>query len=129
MRACCERTKGKTEAIWNSSVEALARGAMFSDRPLCAGAPWRIVYTVIEQPYRYFVTVTGVRSGRPIVEGTRIGVHDVVGLYMNGATVDEVVREFPMLSRAQVSECLAYYEDHRADIDLWVAEQMAGGSV
>lgn len=80
---------------------------------------------MIEQTYRYIVAVDGIRSGRPIVEGTRIGVHDVAGLYLNGATVDEITREFRVLSRAQVFECLAYYEDHKADIDLWVAEQMA----
>ena len=43
---------------------------------------------MIEQTYRYIVAVDGIRSGRPIVEGSRIGVHDVVGLYINGATVD-----------------------------------------
>ena len=83
--------------------------------------------SMIEQTYRYIVTTDGVRSGRPIVQGTRIGVHDVVGLYINGATVGEITRELPLLSRAQVFECLAYYEDHKADIDLWVAEQMADG--
>jgi uncharacterized protein (DUF433 family) len=82
---------------------------------------------MIEQTYRYIVAVEGVRSGRPIVEGTRIGVHDVVGLYVNGATVDDITRELPLLSRAQVFECLAYYEDHKADVDLLVAEQMADG--
>ncbi len=75
------------------------------------------------------MAVDGVRSGRPIVEGTRIGVHDVVGLYINGATVDDITRELPLLSRAQVYECLAYYEDHKDDIDLWVAEQMADSEI
>ena len=54
-----------------------------------------------------------------------MGVHDVVGLVVNGATVDEVLRSFPNLTRAQVYECLAYYEDHRAEIEALVAEQMA----
>ena len=57
---------------------------------------------------------------------TRIGVHDVVGLTINGAGVDDVVRSFPELTRAQVYECLAYYEDHREEMDWLVAEQMAG---
>jgi uncharacterized protein (DUF433 family) len=30
--------------------------------------------------YRYLVNLTDVRGGNTIVEGTRIGVHDVVGL-------------------------------------------------
>ena len=59
------------------------------------------------------------------MEGTRLGVHDVVGLIVNGASVDDVLRSFPDLTRAQVYECLAFYEDHRTDIDALVAEQMA----
>ena len=76
---------------------------------------------MLSQSYRYIKSTKGIRSGRPAVEGTRIAVHDVVGLYVNGASVDDVTREFPDLTRAQVFECLAYYEDHKADIDLWIA--------
>jgi uncharacterized protein (DUF433 family) len=74
--------------------------------------------------YRYLKKTPGVRSGRTIIEGTRIGVHDIVGLVVNGATVDEVCRSFPSVTRAQVYECLSYYEDHRAEIDDLVARQM-----
>jgi uncharacterized protein (DUF433 family) len=77
--------------------------------------------------YRYLTQLPGVRSGAPIVAGTRLGVHDVVGLLVNGASVDDVVRSFPELKRAQVYECLAYYEDHREEIDWRIAEQMAEG--
>jgi uncharacterized protein (DUF433 family) len=80
----------------------------------------------ISETYRYIVRSAGVRSGSAIVEGTRIAVHDVIGLLQNGETVD-TLREncFPQLSRSQVYECLAYYEDHRGEIDLLVARQMA----
>jgi uncharacterized protein (DUF433 family) len=74
--------------------------------------------------YKYLVNIPGVRSGNTVVEGTRIGVHDVMGLILNGSTVDEVCRSFPDLKRSQVYECLAYYEDHRAEIDALVARQM-----
>ena len=77
--------------------------------------------------YRYLTQIPGVRSGAVIIVGTRIGVHDVVGLIVNGVSVDDVVRSFPELTRAQVYECLAYYEDHREEIDWRVAEQMAEG--
>ena len=63
--------------------------------------------------YRYLVNLPGVCQGKTVIEGTRIGVHDVVGLLVNGASIDDVCRSFPDLSRAQVYECLAYYEDHR----------------
>ena len=76
--------------------------------------------------YRYLVNVPGVCGGKTIIEGTRIGVHDVVGLVVNGAGVEEVQRSFPDLTRAQIYECLSYYEDHRTEIDALVAEQMSG---
>jgi len=50
--------------------------------------------------------------------------HDVIGLIVNGASVDEVCRSFPDLKRSHVYECVAYYEDHRAEIDDLVAVQM-----
>jgi len=78
--------------------------------------------------YRYLTSTPGERSGRTTVEGTRIGVHDVIGLLQNGETIDSLIaRCFPNLTRAQVYECLAYYEDHRTEIDALVAEQMAEG--
>jgi uncharacterized protein (DUF433 family) len=76
--------------------------------------------------YPYLTKSPGVRGGSPIVEGTRIGVHDVIGLLQNGETVDTLVdRCFPELTRSQVYECLAYYEDHRGEIDLLVARQLS----
>ena len=83
----------------------------------------------ISETYRYIVRSAGARSGNPIVEGTRIGVHDVIGLLQNGETVETLtVNCFPQLTRSQVYECLAYYEDHRGEIDLLVARQMARAS-
>ena len=80
---------------------------------------------VIATSYRYIVRRAGIRSGYPIVEGTRVGVHDVVAMVRTGATVDEVVASFPRLTRAQVFECLAYYEDHKGALDPLIAEQTA----
>lgn len=80
---------------------------------------------MIATNYRYVVKAPGIRSGHAIVEGTRIGVHDVVAMIQTGASVDDVVASFPRLSRAQVYECLAYYEDHKSEIDPLVAAQTA----
>jgi uncharacterized protein (DUF433 family) len=46
-------------------------------------------------------------------------------MIQTGATVDEVVASFPRLTRAQLYECLAYYEDHKSEIDPLVAAQAA----
>ena len=82
--------------------------------------------TETSQSYRYIVRSPDVRSGHARVEGTRIAVHDVIGLLQNGETVDTLTTLcLPTLTRAQVYECLAYYEDHRGQVDLLVARQMA----
>jgi uncharacterized protein (DUF433 family) len=39
---------------------------------------------MIATSYRYIVQRAGVRSGQAIVEGTRIGVHDVVAMIKGG---------------------------------------------
>ncbi len=76
--------------------------------------------------YRYITRLPGVRGGNAIIDGTRVGVHDVISLLQNGETVDSVViRCFPNITRAQVYESLAYYEDHRGEIDVLVARQMS----
>jgi uncharacterized protein (DUF433 family) len=80
----------------------------------------------VSQSYRYIIRTAGVRGGNPAVEGTRVAVHDVIGLLQNGETVDSLRQNcFPQLTRAQIYECLAYYEDHRGEIDLLVARQVA----
>ena len=82
--------------------------------------------STISESYRYIVRSPDVRGGEARVEGTRIAVHDVVGLLQNGETVDSITAAcFPKLTKAHVYECLAYYEDHRGEIDLLVARQMA----
>ena len=83
--------------------------------------------TPVEAAYRYIVATPGVRGGHPRIEGTRVGVHDVVSLLQNGETVDSIPRCFPGTSRAQVYECLAYYEDHQTQIDVLTARQMLEG--
>jgi uncharacterized protein (DUF433 family) len=77
--------------------------------------------------YRYPVKLPGVRGGNTIVESTRIGVHDVIGLLQNGETVDSICSAlcFPELTKAQGYECLAYYEDHKGEIDVLMARSRA----
>jgi uncharacterized protein (DUF433 family) len=83
----------------------------------------------ISEAYRYIVRSQGVRGGNAIVGGTRVGVHDVIGLLQNGETMESLIAScFRQLTRSQVYECLAYYEDHRGEIDLLVARQMAQAS-
>ena len=54
--------------------------------------------SAVAPQYAYITRIDGVRGGNAIVVGTRIGVHDVVGLLQNGETVDSIVTQsFPDL--------------------------------
>lgn len=76
--------------------------------------------------YRYIVATPGIRSGHPRVENTRIAVHDVVSYHLLGCGVGEISSRFPDLTRAQIYECLAYYEDHRREVEALAVAQTAG---
>ena len=67
--------------------------------------------------YRYIVRTPDVHGGNARVEGTRIGVHDVAAYHLLGNDIEMIRNAFPDLTRAQIYECLAYYEDHRVEIE------------
>jgi len=48
-----------------------------------------------------------------------------VGLLQSGETVDALPCRLASLNRAQVYECLTYYEDQLAKIDYRLARQLA----
>jgi uncharacterized protein (DUF433 family) len=49
-----------------------------------------------------------IRFGKPTVRGTRITVGDVLGYLAGGMTEDDLVKEFPPLSRDDIRACLAF---------------------
>lgn len=59
----------------------------------------------------------GTCGGKPRVAGTRIRVQDIVVWTEQGQSPDEIVTAFPHLTLADVHAALAYYHDHRAQID------------
>jgi uncharacterized protein (DUF433 family) len=60
----------------------------------------------------------GTCGGKPRIAGHRIRVQDIVVWHDRmGQSADEIVSDFPQLSLADVYAALAYYHDHRAEID------------
>ena len=49
-----------------------------------------------------------VRFGKPPLRGTRITVGDVLGYLAGGMTEDEILAEFPQLTREGIRACLAF---------------------
>jgi uncharacterized protein (DUF433 family) len=62
--------------------------------------------------YKEFIEINpAVRFGRPCIKGTRISVYDVLGWMASGMTIDEILVDFPQLTKEQVLACLAYSAD------------------
>lgn len=49
-----------------------------------------------------------VRFGKPCVRGTRITVGDILGYLAGGMSEDELLTDFPQLTREDIRACLAY---------------------
>lgn len=62
--------------------------------------------------WRGVITIEpGKRGGKPCVRGLRITVHDVLSYLAAGMSLDEVLRDFPYLTRDDVLACLSYAAD------------------
>jgi uncharacterized protein (DUF433 family) len=90
----------------------MERGTMFrsTSAPLpCGSNLIRQSVTEVPVDYRQIITIEpGKRSGKPCIRGLRITVYDVLGYLASGMTEDEILRDFPYLTRDDIRACLAY---------------------
>ena len=71
---------------------------------------------------RHIEITPGTCGGRARVAGHRIRVQDIVIWTEQGRSADQIVADFPQLSLADVYAALAYYHDHREEIDRQIRE-------
>lgn len=57
------------------------------------------------------------RDGKPCIAGTGITVHRIVGWYKHGMSPEEIARDYPHMSLAQVYAALAFYHANSTQID------------
>ncbi len=63
----------------------------------------------ISHPYKDIITIEpGKRSGKPCIRGLRITVYDVLSYLAAGMTIDEVLNDFPILTKDDILACLSY---------------------
>ncbi len=72
------------------------------------------------------VSTPGVCGGRPCIAGTRIRVQDVYVLHeLQGLSAEEIVGQFPGISMADVYAALAWFWDHRGEVQRQMDEEHA----
>lgn len=73
--------------------------------------------------YAHITKDPGVRAGKACIEGTRIAVVDIVLLHERGLTPEQMLDYYTRpLTLAEVHSALAYYYDHRDEIDAYFEE-------
>ncbi len=59
---------------------------------------------------------SNIRFGKPCITGTRISVYDILSWFASGMNSEEIISDFPQLSKEQILACLAYSADKERKI-------------
>ncbi|MFZ2901184.1 MAG: DUF433 domain-containing protein [Saprospiraceae bacterium] len=66
----------------------------------------------MQKSYRERIVIeSGKRSGKPCIKGTRMTVYDVLSYLASGMSFEEILEDFPKLTREDILACLAYAAD------------------
>ena len=69
------------------------------------------------EDYTDIITIEpGKRSGKPCIRGLRITVYDVLEYLASGMSEDDVLSDFPDLTREDIRACLAFAADRERQL-------------
>lgn len=74
------------------------------------------------RPTEYPHTLWNIDKDLPCIEGTRLRVQDVVTLHLGGRNPKDLEEAYPCYSRAELLSALAYYYDHKEEMDTLMEE-------
>lgn len=78
--------------------------------------------TAIERTEHPHVVKGGGLGGQPRIDDQRISVLQLYDLYRHGSSIDELLEDYPTLTRAQVLDALSYAFDHPDEMDYWLEQ-------
>ena len=66
----------------------------------------------------YIISQADLCGGSPVIKGTKFPVRSVVNYVLQqGLSPEELVKEFPHLTLAQIYDALSFYYDNKESID------------
>ena len=71
-----------------------------------------------DMDYSQIITMEpGKRSGKPCIRGLRMTVADVLGYLASGMTHEDILRDFPYLTEADILASLAFAADRERKLE------------
>ena len=71
--------------------------------------------------YRNIITIEpGKRGGKPCIRGMRITVYDVLSYLAADMTKEEILADFPYLTKEDILACLAFAADREKALDILI---------
>jgi uncharacterized protein (DUF433 family) len=61
-----------------------------------------------------------IRFGKPCIKGTRIAVYDVLGWLAADMSTEEIIKDYPSLTKQHIQACLAYSADRERRVKVTV---------
>ena len=80
-----------------------------------------IMHTAEGGEYPYVESVPDVLGGEPCIKGTRTAVRAIVEHWKFGDAPEDIARKLPHLRLAHIFDALSYYDDHRDEIERYIA--------
>lgn len=74
------------------------------------------------------VPLTKDAAGRLMVKGTRVPLDTLVSAFKRGESPESIQESYPTVALADVYAVLAYYLNHRAEVEVYIAEQERHGA-
>ncbi len=72
--------------------------------------------------YSHIVRNPEILGGEPVVAGTRLPVRAVVLTNRHAPNAEYIYGAYPFVTRTDIEEALAYYDEYRTEIDGYIAE-------
>lgn len=67
--------------------------------------------------YKQYITIEpGKRSGKPCIRGLRITVYDILNMLADGMSYDEILDDYPKITREDILACLAFAAERESNI-------------
>lgn len=82
---------------------------------------WGVAPTSTPTDHPYVVRVDNILQGEPIIIGTRTPVRAIVEHWKFGDTPETIARKLPHLRLAHIFAALSYFDDHRSEVEQYIA--------